>query len=300
MRHEAGQPRSQTIGCLTSRIVNTLTDAATTTRGSSAKLRDSVTVASQNRTNTATPIGMPRGEIASELQRISLPAILDQTDLRGPLHRNPAQFLPPSVRSALVETWVDGNSGAGWDGFVQGYALIRPLSEGEYKSAIAFADETLEPAGEDFILTELARLRALTVSREIGLDLPLVLSAYADELAHYPADAVRDVLRGWRGKFWPSWSEIVDPLERIVIPRKALRDALMRGCSAPELEPKRPLVTEQDKREIDEALKKLGIKLDERGHKLAPEPMTKADREQMARELAEHRAKWAAVTSAGE
>lgn len=204
------------------------------------------------------------------------------------------------MRSAIAETWADGDTGHGWDGYVARYEIVAPVSQADHAAALAFVDEALEPAGEDFVLAELARLRAMTVSRDVGQDLALVLAAYADELQRYPADAVREVLRGWGSKWWPAWNELRDQLDRLVRPRQALREAMRRGYEPPEAkDPRRPL-TEEDRRKIDEILARCGFRFDDRGRvrSLEREPITKADRDRMKAELAEFRARWNANLAA--
>ena len=288
---------SQPIGSLMAKTVNTLQSGDGTRQRLPTRETHSATTTSPSRRLPQT--GTHRGVPGSAISSVSLPAIVAKPELLADLHRNPAKFLPPSTRSAIAEMWADGDTGNGWDGYVRGYQLARPISENEREAALAFAEESLRPASEDFILAELGRLRALTVSRDIGQDLALVFAAYADELAQYPADAVREVLRGWRGKFWPTWAELVDRLDRIVAPRKALMEALRRGYREPEHSPEWTPPTEEQKREVLELLAKNGIRLDERGRVRPMEraPMTAADRQRMDAELAEFRARWAAVTA---
>lgn len=118
-----------------------------------------------------------------------------------------------------------------------GYRLVSPIPDAERDAAIEVAEAMLQPAPEAAIARELGRLRLLTVSRDIGQDLTLMLAAYVDELRAYPGDAVRDVLRGWAGRFWPSWDELRRELDRITTPRRALLDALKRGYQPTETEP---------------------------------------------------------------
>jgi hypothetical protein len=300
------QPGLQMIGGLTSRIVNTLTAGGTTTHGSTNKPKDSKIGASGTiqPTRSGTRPGVPE----SETLKNSLPTIVARTELLGYLHRDPARLLMPCVKSSLAETWEGNNTGHGWDGYVSRYELTAPISEDDRQTALAFAEETLAPAGEAFVISELGRLRALTVSRDVGQDLALVFAAYADELTRYPADAVREVLRSWPksgGKFWPSMAELEERLNVLVAPRQALRDALKRGYREPEYSPDwTPPPTAEQVAEARKFLAENGVSLDENGivhgreRPLERRPMTREDRARMARELAEFRAKWNANVQA--
>lgn len=202
------------------------------------------------------------------------------------------------MRSALVEVWADGDTGHGWDGYVVRYEVGNRIPEHDGKTAMAFVESTLEPASEDAILAELGRLRVKTISRDVGLDLTLVFSAYADELARYPADVVRTVLRGWRGKFWPAWAELAEQLDRITKPRHALRETLRRAYRGPEREPERAPLTDAERQEIDDMLKRHGIRLDDRGRVRPIEdraPLRKIDPARDERVLPEIRDRWIAA-----
>jgi hypothetical protein len=194
------------------------------------------------------------------------------------------------MRSSLEATWNDaGDEQYGWDGSVVRYELSRPRTATEIAEAIDIAEASLLPMSEREVLAELARVRAMTVSRDISIDLQLVLSAYADELMKYPADAVREVLRAWPldEKFWPSMSELTARLNRLVAPRLALLDGLRQGYRAPEVSPAwippKP-VTEEERAEVEAMLAKWGFVTDEHGRvrPVEQEPLTPAKRREIA------------------
>lgn len=180
------------------------------------------------------------------------------------------------------------------------YELVAPLADAERDTALAFAEAILAPASEKLVLAELSRLRALTASRQAGEDLALIFSAFADELMAYPADAVRSVLRGWRGKFWPSWGELADELDRIVGPRQALREALRRGYRESESAPAWSRPSEEEVARVAQMLVDAGISravaARASGRAVELPKMTAADREVMASELAQFRERWRAIT----
>lgn len=285
---------SRSIGSLMSETLNSLSITAGTMPGSTGRDRNAATTIS--RKATGSPISTRHGAPGSGTPRISLPAVLARTDLLAALHRNPARLLPPCVQSSLAETTDNfGSAASGWDGYAVRYEVTQPIGDGDRAAALAFVAETLKPASEEFVIAELGRLRLLTVSRDIGQDLAFVFAVYADELKRYPADAVRDVLRGWRGKWWPAWAELSEKLDRLVVARKALRDALKRGYRQPEYSPDWiPPPTDEQKREVDALLAEHGILVDERGRvrPLEPEPVVLADVERAERELPQIREMW--------
>jgi hypothetical protein len=288
--------RFRPIGNLTSKIATTLVAKGTAMNGSIRRPGNSETDASQGRTDTDTPTITRHGVPTSSVRPSSLPAILARTELLAHLHRDPARLLPQCTQSSIAAVWIDcGAVGSGWDGCAGRYELVAPIGEDDRQSALAFLDDALAPAGEAFVIAELGRLRALTISRDVGQDLTLVLAVYADEMMRYPADAVREVLRGWRGKFWPAWAELADQLDRLVGPRLALRATLQRGYRKPEYSPDwTPPPTEDEKREVMELLERHGIRLDDRGRirPLEREPVLLADMERAERELPEIRDMW--------
>jgi hypothetical protein len=148
---------------------------------------------------------------------------------------DPARLLTPSTQSAIAAEWADGDlgDGYGWDGFVANYTLAAQLVGADLEEASDLIRAMLLPAGEDFVIVELARLRAVTISRDIETDLALVLTAYAATLCRYPADVVADALHSWHGKFWPALAEIEEKLNRSMRPRMALLAGLERGYIAP-------------------------------------------------------------------
>ncbi len=187
------------------------------------------------------------------------------------------------MQSSLAETWIDGDDGGyGWDGYVIGYELTAPLADDDRENAIAIADMALLPATEGEIVRELGRLRALTVSRDIGSDVSLVFAAYTQELRQYPAEAIRDVLRSWprTQRFWPSMAELIERLDRLVKPRRALREALKREYQPPATSPDwTPPPSEEDKAAVLDLLAKNGITFDEHGRMRPQEtaPLSAAD-----------------------
>lgn len=109
-----------------------------------------------------------------------------------------------------------------------GYDL-GPVSAEDLEHGYALVLGSLASSPPTLLASELARLRAMTKARaEDGRDVALMAAAYAEEMAAYPADAVRWACRKWARmeKFWPAWSELQALLDRAVAERSALKKAL--------------------------------------------------------------------------
>lgn len=89
----------------------------------------------------------------------------------------------------------------------------------------------MKPATEEEMTKELVRLSLMTkgAAREEGMA-EMQLAAYIEELSAYPGDLMREVLRGWRGTFWPAWGELAAELDRRVAPRYARLHALRHAA----------------------------------------------------------------------
>lgn len=276
---------SQPIGGLMRETLDTLRSKVMTQDGSSEKPNPSATDASA--TSLPMQTGTQLGEHGSAMRRNSLAIVATASE--SSLQHDPARLLTLSVRSSLATTWNDASDEHGWDGSVIRYELTQPCAAGELAEAIDIAEVSLLPMSKSGVLAELARMRLMTVSRDISMDLQLVLAAYADELMKYPADAVREVLRVWPRdeKFWPSMSELTARLNRLVAPRHALLDGLRRGYRESEMSPgwiaPKP-VTDEERAEVEAMLVQHGIITDEMGRvrPVEQEPLTPQKRREIA------------------
>lgn len=295
MDDHRGKQGSQPIGSLISQTVATQRIVDGTESGYRQKPRDSATITPQGK--RFLPTGMPRGEHGSSALTSSLTAteIVALAPL-GTLHRDPGALLPQPVTSCLASTWEGNNTGYGWDDYVSAYELTASVPAADLALAIEIAEAALQPAPPQKVLAELTRLRALTVSRDQSTtDLELIAAAYTDELKKYPLDAVVEVLRDWprSHRFWPSMAELVEPLDRLVGPRRTLREALRRGYRKPEVSPDWiPPPSEEDKAAVIDLLAKHGYSVDEKTGRVRPpdvEPLTAAERKRIAEETAAFR-----------
>lgn len=87
----------------------------------------------------------------------------------------------------------------------------------------------MKPAPAKTIISELARLRQLTIARNSSQeDLRLVAAIYAEELSMFPADATIATLRAWprKNKFWPTLAELLPEIRNACPWRMMLAEAL--------------------------------------------------------------------------
>ncbi len=171
------------------------------------------------------------------------------------------------------------------------YEFASEAPQHDLESARSIATEMLRPAHPKLILKELARLRMLTVSRDIGADVELLLAAYTAELRDYPADIITEALRAWpkTQRFWPSLAELTERLNRLLRPRRALNQALRKGYQKPETSPDWIPPTKDEKTAVSEFLLRRGLVLDRSRGKERPletEPLTRERRKQIAEETA--------------
>lgn len=94
----------------------------------------------------------------------------------------------------------------------------------------------------------LAELATLTASRaRDGFDLELMVSAYSNRLASFPADVVKHALTAWPWKWFPTWAELEPVCKRLAARRLMLLEALRRGPTPPEQEWRTPTPEERQR-----------------------------------------------------
>lgn len=120
----------------------------------------------------------------------------------------------------------------GWDGFIKGYVIrqgLPPEAVEQAAKGLRIYRRLCAPLREHDLALELCRLRTLLAVRaETDEDWQFKLDTYMDELAEYPADIVVQVLRYWsrNEKWWPTWAELHDLLQRRARSRLACISAL--------------------------------------------------------------------------
>jgi hypothetical protein len=108
----------------------------------------------------------------------------------------------------------------------------------EAADAKRILEEAMRPALRVELIKALGRLRALTISRTAdGAESAMIFTAFADELAEWPGDAVMSALAEWprTHKFWPTLSEILDEVRKLADVRLALEHHLSHAPSADDL-----------------------------------------------------------------
>ncbi len=93
--------------------------------------------------------------------------------------------------------------------------------------ALAQFDAVMTPASEATIVGWIGELSVISPKRKGSeFEAALLIKAYADRLAKYPADIVKAVMvdRSW--KWFPSWDELRTACEVLLGPRKVIRKAL--------------------------------------------------------------------------
>lgn len=118
----------------------------------------------------------------------------------------------------------------GWDGEIQRYELVTIPPASDLETAAAMIEAATRPAAPNVVKSELARLRATTISRNTeASDLALTFAAYADALSEYPADVVIDTCRFWgrNEKWWPALAELRARMDRKYRRRRLLAEAII-------------------------------------------------------------------------
>jgi hypothetical protein len=110
-----------------------------------------------------------------------------------------------------------------------GYEAIAPLDRASLDALRPLVDRITAPAGREAVVRAAASCLQVTKSRAPdSADLRLMLEAFADDLAEFPADAVATAFRKWQRmeKWWPSLSEIRDHCQRATKWRRSLAKAI--------------------------------------------------------------------------
>ena len=112
-------------------------------------------------------------------------------------------------------------------------------------------ERAMTPAPENEIHEWLAELQVITVrTREDDVTTALKVKAYTARLSNYPADMVKAVLLGWRGKYWPTWGELADDLDRRGTSRNAMLSRLRWACVATDEKEVREPITAESKARV--------------------------------------------------
>lgn len=114
----------------------------------------------------------------------------------------------------------------GWREIIKGaeIALMSGANLQKAKETMAAAMAPAHQADIELWIAELSIITAKRNTSEAGAELLLI--AYGTRLAQYPGDIVRETLKGWSGKWFPTWGELKEILDARTAPRAALRDGI--------------------------------------------------------------------------
>lgn len=103
----------------------------------------------------------------------------------------------------------------------------------EFQQALLAYERACLPMPDPQINEELGKLRVRTAWRDPGQeDMSFAMRVYADDLAEWPADVVKEVLSTQHkvSKFWPAWIELEERLKLKAWKRLKTRDALRQAA----------------------------------------------------------------------
>lgn len=221
-------PGFQPIGTLTPRIAHTLRNAVSTRTPLLSALPTTGTQkpGPERPSSIGTLPSAPGAAMSLAINAIvegsQDPAATDKSLLAG---------LPPSVARSLTSVNRISDGPYGFDSKLTGYKLDGAIDLEELNIARQMVLAALEPVPLKVLASELAHLRAVTLRRATNEDdEALGFAVLREELAPFPGDVIRGVLRGLArtSKFFPSLAEAYQGCEAAVRPRQLLADALNR------------------------------------------------------------------------
>jgi hypothetical protein len=124
------------------------------------------------------------------------------------------------------------STSAGWDGYPTGYDVALVVSAETVDMARTYYRayrDLCAPLDEAGLARALLGMRDMTIRKaEEGADWQVTLDNWLDALRPYPADIVLWAIQFWRNceRFWPTWTEFKQLLDRRVAQRRACMDAL--------------------------------------------------------------------------
>jgi hypothetical protein len=139
---------------------------------------------------------------------------------------------------------------------VDGATLIGQHPEALMRAALTALESASRPGGFQLATIELSKLRAKTAFRSAeGGDQHLIGQAYAEELAGFPQDVIREACRrlAASSRWWPAWADLKCECDRLVAKRRAEHRALkaaldrLRVRPAPALAAPTPLPTLEER-----------------------------------------------------
>jgi hypothetical protein len=118
----------------------------------------------------------------------------------------------------------DPRTGAStWKDEFIGARLSRLREGADIREAKKMVAQSLLPAGRDWVAKWITALSlAMRFQQRDQNDFDLMSQIYIRGLLTFPGDIVRDTVTGWRGAWFPTWTELADRLDERSKPRRAL------------------------------------------------------------------------------
>ena len=140
-------------------------------------------------------------------------------------------WLPQSVSTSLKPKTRWRKTDNGEESYTAGYTLVQrqgvKIWINEVEKSVEILTLLLEPTDKDACTKELARLKAVCVSRNQNMeDLRFQIAIMAEELSRYPIDVVRTTCRSWNSKWFPAIAELLPTCEEHVMLRRDLLHTL--------------------------------------------------------------------------
>ena len=119
---------------------------------------------------------------------------------------------------------VDPRTGAStWKDVFIGAKLSRLEGPQDLQEAKKMVAQSLLPAGKEWVAKWITALSlAMNYQQRNQNDFDLMSQIYIRGSLTFPGDIVRDTVTGWRGHWFPTWTELLDRLEERTKPRRAL------------------------------------------------------------------------------
>jgi len=118
-------------------------------------------------------------------------------------------------------------------GAAMGYVLpllgadLMLAEDADIPSGLDVVQRAMAPATTSDVASWIAELWQITAHRNVDAqEGRVMIAALAKRLRRYPGDIVHRVLQDWSGKFFPTWAELEDELEKQVVWRRMLHNTV--------------------------------------------------------------------------
>lgn len=181
----------------------------------------SVAASSNGALHSATGSGTPANLEATTERLLAGAAVANERAAEASLLRDCGLSVTHDKRMIFTDHGAD---------FLPGRVKVTPHGPSQnWSLALTIVDLLNVPTAERLVNAWLTELAALTAPTRTALDdAEMKFAAYRRRLHEYPPDVVRDVLddAGRKYKFFPSWAELQEDLDRAAGYRRRLRVAV--------------------------------------------------------------------------